>query len=141
VITNDARCTQQIKARIATAKAAFNKKTRFTSKLDLELRKKLMKCYVWSIVLCGAETWTLRKLDQKYLETFEMWCWRRMEQIVLHRVKEERNILHTIRRNMANWIGHILRRNCLLRSQGQEGEEGDISSCWMNLSKQENTGS
>jgi hypothetical protein len=32
---------------------------------------------------------------------------------VLHRVKEERNILHTIRRK-ANWIGHILCRNCLL---------------------------
>jgi uncharacterized protein YnzC (UPF0291/DUF896 family) len=48
-----------------------------------------------------AETWTLRKLDQKYLESFEMWCWRRMEKIswmdhinneaVFHRVKEERN--------------------------------------------------
>jgi ribosomal 50S subunit-associated protein YjgA (DUF615 family) len=33
---------------------------------------------------------------------------------VLHRVKEERDILHTIRRRKANWIGHILRRNCLL---------------------------
>jgi hypothetical protein len=33
---------------------------------------------------------------------------------VLHRIKEERNILHTIRRRKANWIAHILRRNCLL---------------------------
>jgi hypothetical protein len=32
----------------------------------------------------------------------------------LHRIKEERNILHTVRRRKANWIGHILRRNCLL---------------------------
>jgi hypothetical protein len=89
----------RIKARIAMAKAAFNKKTTlFTSKLDLELRKKLVKCYIWSLALYGAETWTLRKLDQKYLESFEMWCWRRMEMIswtdsvnneaVLHRVKE-----------------------------------------------------
>jgi hypothetical protein len=90
----------------------------------LELRKKLVKCYNWSIALYGAETWTLRKLDQKYLESFEMLCWRRMEKIsstdrvnkevVLHRVKEERNILHIIRRRKANWIGHILRRKCLL---------------------------
>jgi hypothetical protein len=53
-----------------------------------------------------------------------MWCWRRMEKInltdrvrngeVLYRVKEERNILHTIKRRKANWIGHILRRNCFL---------------------------
>jgi hypothetical protein len=53
-----------------------------------------------------------------------MWCWRRMEKIiwadhvrneeVLLRVKEQRNILHEIRRQKANWIGHILCRNCLL---------------------------
>ena len=56
------------------AKAAFNKKknTLFTSKLDLNLRKKLVKCYVWSMALYGAETWTLRAADQKYLESFEM---------------------------------------------------------------------
>jgi hypothetical protein len=34
---------------------------------------------------------------------------------VLHRVKEERNIVHTIKGRNANWIGHILRRNCLLK--------------------------
>jgi hypothetical protein len=33
---------------------------------------------------------------------------------VLQRVKEERNVLQTIKRRKANWIGHILRRNCLL---------------------------
>jgi hypothetical protein len=122
-----------MKARIATAKAAFNKKTLFTSKLDLELRKKLVKCYIWSIALYGVETWTLRKLDQKYLENVEMWCWRRMEMIswtnrvnneaVLHRLKEERNILHTIRQRKANWIEHILCRNCLL-SRIIEGKIG-----------------
>jgi hypothetical protein len=34
---------------------------------------------------------------------------------VLLRVEEQRNILHEIRKRMANWIGHILRRNCLLQ--------------------------
>jgi hypothetical protein len=77
-ITNDVRCTREIKSRIAMAKAGFNKKKNlFTSKLDLNLRKKLVKCYIWSIALYGAEKWTLRKVDQKYLESFEMWCWRR----------------------------------------------------------------
>jgi hypothetical protein len=72
--------------------------------------------------LCSADTWTLRKVDQKYLGSFEMWCWTRMEinwtdrvrNEVLHRVKEW-NIVHTIKRRKANWIGHILRRNCLLK--------------------------
>jgi hypothetical protein len=41
------------------AKLTFNeKKTLFTSKLDLNLRKKLVKCYIWSIASCGAgEEW------------------------------------------------------------------------------------
>jgi hypothetical protein len=34
---------------------------------------------------------------------------------VLLRVKEQRNILHKISKQKANWIGHILRRNCLLQ--------------------------
>jgi hypothetical protein len=52
------------------AKAAFNQKTLFTSKLDLNLRKKLVKCYIWRTALFGAETWTLRKVDQKYVKRF-----------------------------------------------------------------------
>jgi hypothetical protein len=101
MITNDERCTWEIKSTIAMAKAAFNKKTLFTSKLELCFRKKLVKCYTWSIALYGAKTWTLQKVDQKYMECFEMWWWM-MEKIgctnhkrneVLQRVKKEKNIL------------------------------------------------
>ena len=41
------------------------------------------------------------------------WTDRVRNEEVLHRVKEERNILHTIERRKCNWIGHILRRNVL----------------------------
>jgi hypothetical protein len=55
-----------MKSKIAMAKAAFNKKRNlFTSQLGLNFRKKLLKCYIWSIALCGAEMWTLRKVDKK----------------------------------------------------------------------------
>jgi hypothetical protein len=103
--------------------------------MDLELRKKLVKCYIWNIALYGAETWTLRAVDQKQLESFEMWCWRRMEKIswtdhvryeVLLRVKEQRNILHEISKRKANWIGHILRRNCLLHEVTEGKIKGGI---------------
>jgi hypothetical protein len=45
---------------------------------------------------------------------------------VLHRVKEVRNIVHTIKRRKANWIGHILRRNCLLKHVIEGKVEGRI---------------
>jgi hypothetical protein len=137
ILTNYGRCTFEIKCRIAMAKAAFNKKrTLFTSTLDLELRMKLVKCYIWSIALYGAETWTLRAVFQKHPESSKMWCWRRMEKIswtdrvrnedVLLRVKEQRNILHKIRKRKANWIGHILRRNCLLQRVTEGEIQGEI---------------
>jgi hypothetical protein len=99
------------------------------------LRKKLVKCYIWSIALYGAETWTLRAVVQKHLESFEMWCWRRMEiswtnhvrNEILLRVKEQRTILHEIRKRKANWIGYILRRNCLLRQVIEGKIKGDRS--------------
>jgi hypothetical protein len=72
-----------------------------------------------------AETLTHRNLDQKYLERFEMWCWRRLEKAnwadrvkneeVLQKVNEERYILHTIKRREVNLIDHILRRNYFLK--------------------------
>jgi hypothetical protein len=96
----------------------------------------LVKCYIWSIALCGAETWTLRDVDQKYLESSEKWCWRRMEkiswtdragnEIVLHRVKEKRNIIRTVKRRKANLINHILRSNCLLNHVTEGKIEGRI---------------
>jgi hypothetical protein len=41
---------------------------------------------------------------------------------VLHRVKQKRNIPHTIKRSKANWIGHILLRNCLSRKNRNDRE-------------------
>jgi len=82
------------------AKPAFNKKkTLLTSKLDLNLRKKLVKYYIWSMALYGAETWALRTADQKYLENFETWCWRRMEKI--------------------SWTDHVRNEDVLLRVNEQ----------------------
>jgi hypothetical protein len=48
------------------AKPVFNKETCFISKSNVNLRKILVNCYIWSIVLYGAENWTHGKVDQKY---------------------------------------------------------------------------
>jgi hypothetical protein len=48
---------------------------------------------------------------------------------VLLKVNEQRNILHEIRKRKANWIGHILRRNCLLKQviEGKIGGEMEVT--------------
>jgi len=45
---------------------------------------------------------------------------------VLLRVKEQRNILHEINKRKANWIGHILHRNCLIQRVIEEEIQGGI---------------
>ena len=62
---------------------------------------------------------------------------------VLLRVNEQRNILHEIRKRKANWIRHILRRNCLLKQviegklKGEmevtRNEKKDLRNYWMTL--------
>ena len=99
-------------------------------------RKLLINRVQNNISRYGAETWTLRATNQKHLESSEMWCWRRMEKIswtdhvrneeVLLRVNEQRNILHEIRKRKANWIGHILCRNCLLQQVIEGKIKGQI---------------
>jgi hypothetical protein len=101
LLTDNGRCTCEIKSRIAMAKAEFNKKKNlFTSKLDLNFRKKLVKCYILSMALYGAETWTIQAVDQKHVESFEMWCWRRMEKI--------------------SWTDHVRNEEVLLRVSEQK---------------------
>ena len=69
---------------IVVAKEVFNRKVSLlTSKLNIELKKKFVRCYMRSIALYGSETWALRRLERKYLESFEIWCWRRMGKIKL----------------------------------------------------------
>jgi len=56
MITSDEKCTRAIQSGIVMATAAFSKKKApVTSKLDVNLREKLIKCYIWSVALCGAE--------------------------------------------------------------------------------------
>jgi len=92
--------------------------------MDINLEEKICKFYKWNLQLFGAEILTLRNLHRNYLENFEMWFWKRMEKIswtdrvrneVIQRVKVERNIVHKVKRKKANWIGHILHRNCLIK--------------------------
>jgi hypothetical protein len=78
---------------------------------------------MWSMALYGAETWTLWKVEQKYLESFQMWCSRRKEiswsnhmrnKVLLRRVKEERNVLHITKQNKT-------------KTKKEEEEEGKLT--------------
>ena len=114
------------------AKEVFSRKRSiFCGPFEKELRKRLVKFFVWSVALYGAETWTLPQNEQKRLAAFEMWKWRRMERVkwtdniknavVLEKVGEERTVLELIKKRKINWMGHWLRRTCLLKDALNQG--------------------
>jgi hypothetical protein len=71
LIQKGAACTHEIKSRIALTKAVNKKDVLFISKMELILRKKLVKFWIWSIAFFDAETWTRWSVNEKYRESFE----------------------------------------------------------------------
>ena len=64
--------SQEVKYRIASAKEAFNTKEIFCGPLDIKLRKRMVKRFVWRVFLYRAEMWTLRKEEGIGLQGAEM---------------------------------------------------------------------
>lgn len=88
-------------------------------KFNLMLKLRIMRCYIFSVLLYGVETWTLTQSTSKKLEAFEMWCYRRMLKIpwidkirneeVLERLKKEREVLATVKKRKLEYFGHLMR--------------------------------
>ena len=112
--TEDGKCDKEIKRIIRIARTAFESmaKILISRNISIELRSRIAKCYIWSTLLYGAETWTLTKVTSDKLEAFEMWLYRRMLRIswkehktnadVLHKMKTKRSLLNTIKKGNVN---------------------------------------
>src|SRR5215469_7385752 len=78
-LTEDSRSSVDVKCRIALAKVAFNSmKELFTSRLQMPLKKRIIKTVMGPVLLYSCETWSLRKKEIQRLEACEMWIWRRV---------------------------------------------------------------
>lgn len=121
VINNNNNCSEEIKTRIAKARSTFIKMKKILCGRDLnhELKIRLMRCYVMSILFYGMETWTLKKMDSRKLEAFELWMYRRILKIpwvdritnaeVMRRMCKEKEIISTIKKRKLQYLGHIMR--------------------------------
>ena len=86
----------------------------FHRQIGLIYKKETNKTLHLEHSLCGAETWTLRKIDQKHLEVFDMWSWSGMGAIscndrvrnyeVSHTVNAKRYILYAIKRRLTGLV-------------------------------------
>ena len=121
VVTQDGRCVDEIKSRIAIAKSAFNRiKSLVTNRsISVSLRKRFIKSYVWSTLMYGCEAWNINKEMERKIEAAEMWFYRRMLKIswtervtnetVLQRARTKREIMKMIRQRQLRFLGHVMR--------------------------------
>ena len=124
-ITSDGRCNMEIKTRICQAKSIFQsmKHLLANNKLALDLRKRMLQCYVEPVLLYACETWTIGTQMKKQLEATEMWFLRRMLRIpwtdkksndeVLKEAKSRRMLVNKIRKRQTTFFGHVMRRKGL----------------------------
>ena len=128
LISEDGRCDSEIKSRIAMAKSNFGKMRRILTNLSLgmNIRLRLLKCYVWSTLLYGCEAWNISRVMRRRLEAAEMFFIRRMLRIpwrarrtneeVLGMAGKERVLMTTIRRKQVGYLGHAIRADGLEKS-------------------------
>ena len=114
-------CDEEVKIRIGTAKTTYLKMKNILLQRTLPvcLRLRVIKCYIWPILLYGVETWSLKVRTLKRIEAFEMWTLRRMLRIswtehitnddVLLRAGVERELLNIVKQRKTSYLGHILR--------------------------------
>ncbi|KAJ4449017.1 hypothetical protein ANN_00411, partial [Periplaneta americana] len=89
-------------------KEALNRRRRiFCGPLEKELRKRLVKCFVWSVALYGEGTWTLRRNEEKRIEAFEMWMWRRTVRVKWTDKIRNKIVFEKTIRNSAQLSGEI----------------------------------
>ena len=91
--------------------------------ISIHIKTQALKCYVWSILLYGFECWTINKEMGKRLETTEMWflriilgvLWtaRESNDSVMRRMKWKRCLLNTICYRQLEFLGHVIRKDCL----------------------------
>ena len=89
----------------------------------MEVRLRLLKYYVWSILLYGCEAWTISKRMQEKLEATEMWFLRRMLRIswndkitnaaVLRRAGTGRHLMKNLLERQMKFLGHVMRKETL----------------------------
>ena len=127
IVTETGKSDTEIKRRIAKARSSFTSlyKVLTSREVSLDTRIRLLKCYIWSTLLYGCETWTLSITLEKRIEEFEMWTFRRILKIawanhktndeVLNMAKCKGSLLNIIMKRKLQYFGHIIRKSSLQR--------------------------
>ena len=79
-ITADGDCSHEIKRRLLLGRKVMTNLDSMLKSRDITLPTKvrLVKAMVFPVIMYGCESWTLKKAECRKIDTFELWCWRRL---------------------------------------------------------------
>ena len=121
-ITADGDCRHEIKRCLFLGREVMNNLDSILKSRDITLSTKicLVKAIVFPIVMCGCESWTVKKAGCRRIDAFELWCWRRLLRVPWTARRSNQSILKefspgiswegmTLKLNV-QYVGHLMRR-------------------------------
>ena len=97
-ITADGDCRHEIKRHLLLGrKVRTNLDSIFKSRdITLPTKVHLVKAMVFPVVMCGCESWTMKKAERRRIDASELWCWRRLLRVPWTARRSNQSILKEI---------------------------------------------
>ena len=101
-ITTDGDCSHEIKRLLLLGRKAMTSLDSILKSRDITLPTKacLVKAMVFPVVMYGCESWTIKKAERRRMDTFELWCWRRLLRVPWTARRSNPSILKEISLNI-----------------------------------------
>ena len=118
-ITADGDCSHEIKRCLLLGRKVMTNLDSILKSRDITLPTKvhLVKAMVFPVVMCGCESWTIKKAEHGRIDAFELWCWRRLwsvpwtlNQSILKEISSEYSLEGLMLNLKLPYFGHVMRR-------------------------------
>ena len=98
IITADGDCSQEIKKHLLLGRKAMTNLDSILKSRDstLPTKVRLVKAMVFPVVMCGCESWTVKKAEHRRIDAFELWCWRSLLRVPWTARRSTQSILKEI---------------------------------------------
>ena len=121
-ITIGGDCSQEIKRRLLLGRKVM---TNLDSKLKsieiiLPTKVHLVKAIVFPVIMCGYESWTIKKAEDRSIDAFDLWCWRRLLRVpwtarrsnpsILKEISPKYSLKGLMLKLKLQYFGHLLQR-------------------------------
>ena len=121
-ITTDGDCSHEIKRCLLLRRKVMTNIDSILKNRDIILPTKvhLAKAMIFPVVMCGCESWTIKKAEHRRIDDFELWCWRRLlrvpctarrsNQLILKEISPGCSLEGLMLKLKLHYFGHLMQR-------------------------------